>query len=159
MKSTLGVNKVVLGLGALFFSVGSLAQACPNLDGLWTCHYEGRRGPRDFEFDIKTKTENGITVYESLGEKIYMDGQSHHVDRLPILEQFANNINYAATCEGNTINLSGDGTVTMPGLAQGSTATVDGSLTLVDRDNVSAQFTASVGFFSKNFDVPCIRKK
>ena len=159
MKRLMGVNKVVLGLGVFVSGAVSVAQACPNLDGLWTCHYEGSRGPRDFDFDIKTSNQKGITVYQSLGENIYMDGQSHHVDRLPILEQFANNINYTATCEGNTINLTGDATVTMQGMANGKTANVEGSLTLEDRNNVSTHFTASVGFFSKEFDVPCVRKR
>ena len=134
----------------------SAASACPNLDGQWTCVYDGSFGHKEFNFEMKTTTDRSGTVYVTNGESIYTDGEQHHVDKLPILDQFANNFDYVATCEGDVINLSGSGTVTKPGLGNGMTADMVGTLTLDNPTLVSTKFNVSVGFFfSEDFDVPC----
>ncbi len=146
-------------VSALLFSFSPSAEAgpsCPRWDGHYKCEYRGSLGDRDFDLDIKTEDQRGQTVYVANGKEVYPDGKPHHTDSLPILDQFAHDVDYVATCQGSQkVNVRGTATVKKNGMR----AQLNGYLLDQSRGReVRAVFTAKVGFFQMNFNVPCVKK-
>lgn len=135
------------------------AAACPRWDGTYVCRFGGNSmfPPRDFQMAIKTLDERGATVYLADNkDKIYPDGKPHHTDSLPIIGQYARDIDYVATCAGNgRINITGEATSKKNGMR----VKMNGHMQDRDRgQTVDVIFTASAGFIQMPFNVPCVKK-
>jgi hypothetical protein len=153
----------LLALG-FFFSVpvsllafGERALACPQLNGHYTCTYDGQFGHKVFELDGETKTDaRGQTYYVVNKKEIYTDGVQHHTDSLPILDQWADDVNYTGTCTGeNTIHVVGDARVKKYGIR----ANLDGDLTKHSERDLEANFRVDAGLFATDIVVPCVHKR
>ncbi len=147
-------------LSALVLSQAAHATAaCPRWDGQYSCRYDGKGGmfpPKTFEMNIRTIDERGQTVYVADGDKVYPDGKPHHTDSLPILGEYANNIDYVATCVGNgRINITGEATAKKNGMRVQTTGYMQDRS---DGRNVDVVFNVKAGFFNLNFNVPCVKK-
>lgn len=134
----------------------SAASACPRWDGHYVCDYKGGFGrPQTFEMTMKTKDVRGQTVYVANGKEVYPDGQPHHTDTLPILEKWAHDIDYTATCEGgDRINIIGEATARK----NGQRARLNGHMLDQGGGRVQVRFNVKVSFFNLNFDVPCVKQ-
>lgn len=142
----------ILTFCAAFPSLSQAAGDCPRWDGHYTCTYKGSFGHHVFELDMKTTDERGQTVYVANGKKVYPDGNPQHTDSLPILEKWANNIDYVASCEGgDKININGQATVKK----NGQRANVNGYMQDQGDGRVAVNFNVKVSFFNLNFSVPC----
>lgn len=137
-------------------SAKKLDADCPQLNGHFTCTYDGQFGHKVFELDGHTvRDQRGQTVYIVNKKEVYTDGQMHHTDSLPILEQWADDVNYKGTCSGpNQVHIVGDARVKR----FGSRADLDGDLIADDRQNLRVLFRVEMGFFGSDFDVPCVRR-
>jgi hypothetical protein len=133
--------------------------ACPRWNGNYTCQYDGKGGffpPKTFHMSIETIDERGATVYLANGEKVYPDGQSHHTDSLPILGEYANDIDYVATCAGGgKIDIQGEATAKKNGMRVQTTGYMQDR---GDGRTVDVVFNVKAGFFNLNFNVPCLKK-
>ena len=145
-----------MALFALISAFGASAQACPNLTGHYTCTYDGQFGHKVFELDGKTnKDKNGATIYVVNGKEVYTDGQKHHTDSLPILDQWADDVNYVGSCEGeDRIHVRGDARVKK----FGSRADLDGDLVTNSDGSLKANFRVNLGFFATDIEVPCVKR-
>lgn len=155
-----------LGLTAAFalltLSQATTAQAgpaCPRWDGTYVCKFAGNSmfPPRDFQMAIRTLDERGETVYLADNkDKVYPDGKPHHTDSLPIIGQYARDIDYVATCAGGgKINITGEATSKKNGMR------VNMSGYMQDRNggrNVDVVFKAKAGFIEMPFNVPCVKQ-
>jgi len=151
------ISIIVSALSLSFTPVAAAGDACPRWNGSFSCEYKGSLGDRVFNLEMKTVDQRGQTVYVANEKEVFPDGQPHHTDSLPILDQFANNVDYVASCTSpQTVAVNGTATVKKNGMR----AQLNGNL--VDDGNgqeVRAIFTASVGFFKMNFNVPCVKQK
>ena len=150
------VRSFPMALFALISAFGASAQACPNLTGHYTCTYDGQFGHKVFELDGKTnKDKNGATIYVVNGKEVYTDGQKHHTDSLPILDQWADDVNYTGTCNGeNRIHIVGDARVKRYNMR----ADLDGDLIKRNEKDLTAAFRVKMGFFGTDIEVPCVKK-
>ena len=132
------------------------ADPCPELNGHFTCVYDGQFGHHVFELDGQT-THNarGETIYIINKKEIYTDGKKHHADTLPILEEWADDVNYTGTCNGeNRIHIVGDARVKQ----YNRRADLDGDLIKHNERELSASFRVKMGFFGTDINVPCVKK-
>jgi hypothetical protein len=139
----------------LSFLVSVPALACPAIDGHYVCTYDGQFGHKVIELNGQTKSNSrGQTVYVVNGKEIYPDGVEHHADSLPILDQWADDVNYIATCSGeNVVHIRGNARVKK----FGSRADLDGDLTARSARELDASFRVNMGFFATDVAVPCTR--
>lgn len=113
--------KPVNGIAIALFFAPALSLACPDLAANYSCKYKSFT--RAVEV-TQTKTA-GVTVYNvDNGGDIYADGQPHQTDNLhPLLDMYATNYKYVATCAGDAVKVKGTADVN-----NGGTATVTGEL-------------------------------
>ena len=152
----------VLATVAFLFSLNAhseevfSADPCPELSGHFTCVYDGQFGHHVFELDGQT-THNarGETIYIVNKKEIYTDGKKHHTDTLPILEEWADDVNYTGTCNGeNRIHIVGDARVKRYNMR----ADLDGDLIKRNEKDLTAAFRVKMGFFGTDIEVPCVKK-
>lgn len=152
------VLSVLLSLSATA-TPAQAGAACPRWDGSYTCHFAGNSmfPARDFQMAIKTLDERGETVYlADETDKVYPDGKPHHTDSLPIIGQYANNIDYVATCMGGgKITITGQATAKSNGMR----IAMNGYMQDKDRGaTVDVIFKAKAGFIEMPFNVPCVKQ-
>lgn len=115
-----GTMKTFNGLVIAFVLSPAFAFACPDLAANYKCKY------KSFTRAVQvTQAKNaGVTVYQvDGGGEIFADGKLHQTDTLhPLLDMYASNYNYTATCSGNAVKIEGTADV------NSGTATVNGEL-------------------------------
>ncbi len=105
---------------ALAFSP-MFAFACPELAASYSCKYKSFTRA----IEVTQTKKSGTTVYQvDNGGEIFADGKKHQSDTLhPLLDMYASNYNYTATCAGNSVKVDGTADVN-----SGGQATVTGEL-------------------------------
>lgn len=96
-----------IGFGLVFGAMG--AEACPQLQGTYSCKYKG--------FSINTvvqeaRQKNTATynIDYSIGKvMIVADGKQHTIERLPPMDRHARNFKYTAFCKGERVEFGGTG--------------------------------------------------
>lgn len=143
--------KMLKGIALAFVLSPVMAwAACPELGGDYICTYRGFKKA----LSVTQNKINGVTVFQvDNGGQIYADGQAHQTNSIhPILDNYATNYNYVATCSNMDVNV--DGTADMKnGSGQ---ATVKGVLQLQGTD-LAIALTLTTPSRSTNLTLSCVR--
>lgn len=113
--------KSLNGIAIAFFFSPVAALACPDLAANYSCKYKSFTRA----VTVAQSKTAGVTVYNvDNGGEIYADGKPHQTNNLhPLLDMYATNYNYTATCSGNAVKVKGTADVN-----GGGQATVTGDL-------------------------------
>lgn len=112
------ISKTLITLAGLMLSTAAFA--CPDLAGQYKCRYKSFTR----QIEVTQAKQSGVTIYQvDNGGEIIADGQPHQADTLhPLLDMYASNYNYTATCNGDQVKVEGTADVS------GGKGTVDGEL-------------------------------
>lgn len=129
------------------------AQACPTLQGDYTCSALG--GIVTLEIPVQQSTDKaGITTYILDGAPVIADGAAHKAQTLPnLLARFVKDVTYQAACQKGGVQFAGRGTL----LKNGEPANINGFLSQRDANSLTIDMVLNSSSGQKNVSADCVK--